>query len=73
MMAMIQKTCNDCYHCIEVAEDGESFRICGLHNAEIEQEYCGLFEVRNGEILRENRKESRKRDSEAIQTSLEKY
>ena len=42
-----QKSCNDCYHCIEVAEDTEVFYICGLHNMEVEQEYCGLFEVRN--------------------------
>ncbi len=42
-----QKNCKDCYHCIEVAEDEEVFCICGLHNSEIEQDLCGLFEVRD--------------------------
>lgn len=43
----IQKSCCNCYHCIEIEGDEEKFCICGPHNMEIEQEYCGLFEVKH--------------------------
>lgn len=39
------KTCNSCYHCIEISDTEEHYFICGLHNLECaENGCCGLYE-----------------------------
>lgn len=39
------KTCNSCYHCIEIPDTEEHYFICGLHNLECtESGCCGLYE-----------------------------
>lgn len=38
------KTCNSCYHCIEISDTEEHYFICALHNLECtENGCCGLY------------------------------
>ena len=57
------KTCNSCYHFIEISDTEEHYFICGLHNLECtENGCCGLYE--GGDCDRQGIFGTRQADSE---------